>query len=104
MSSKICIGITTNLNLYSKYNQADEVTLQIDTLKEVLYRMERQIITLSLQVVRHAGIADTQRKIRSNCLNTKTAMVDFNLLDMLRTVTRHIEYNVGEAFVILRWM
>ena len=29
-------------------------------------------------------------------------MADFNLFDMLRTVTQHIQYNVGEVFVIPR--
>ena len=40
--------------------------------------------------------------MRSNCSNTKTAMADFNLFDMLRMVTQHIQYNVGEVFVIPR--
>ena len=29
-------------------------------------------------------------------------MADFNLFDMLRTVTQHIQYNEGEVFVIPR--
>ena len=71
-------------------------------IKHVLYRIERQIITLSLQIVRRARVAETQRIIRSNCSNTKTAMVDFNLFDMVRTVTWHIQYNVSEVFVTPR--
>ena len=29
-------------------------------------------------------------------------MADFNLFNMLRTVTQHIQYNVGEVYVIPR--
>ena len=29
-------------------------------------------------------------------------MVDFNLFDMLRMATQHIQYSVGEVFVIPR--
>ena len=63
------------------------------------FRIARKIITKSLQIVRHACIAAMQRKIRSNCTNTKTAMADFNLFNMLRTVTQHgpIQYDVGEV-------
>ena len=40
-----------------------------------------------LQIVRCACIANIQRKIRSDCWNTKTAVADLNLFDMLRTFT-----------------
>ena len=56
----------------------------------------------SFQIVRCACIADMQRKIRCNCSNTKTAMADFNLINMLRMVTQHVQYNVGVVFVIPR--
>ena len=32
--------------------------------------------------------------------NTNTAMADFNLFDMLRTFSQHMQYNVGEIFAI----
>ena len=80
-------------------NQTVNVDTSVTT-KEVSHRIEKQISTQSLQIVSSVYIVDTQRKIRSNCSNTKTAMGDFNLIDMLRTVAQHIQYNVGEVFCI----
>ena len=58
----------------------------------------------SFQIVRCACIAAMQWKIGFNCSNTKTAMADFNLFNMLRTVTQHIQYNVGEVLFIPPWI
>ena len=78
---------------------ATPITVQT---KEVLYRIERQTITQSLEIVRRACIAATQRIVRTDCSNTKTAMADFSLFNMLRTVTQHKQYYIGEVLVIPR--
>ena len=64
--------------------------------KEVLYRIERQIITyLYKSYVTHK---ENKIPLAPNC--SICAIEDFNLFDMLRTGTQHIQYNVGDVFVI----